>query len=401
MLKRRASRYAATVHSLPAAPWVTLEELAADPHPTLSRLRTEHPVAWVPALNGWLVTTRALVLDAMRDDVRLTVDDPRFSTGQITGPSMLSTDGSEHARHRAPFARPFRLDAVRQRFADACAAQADQLVAGFALAGEAELRTQLAGPLAARLMLIALGFETASEQDVLAWYVEIVDAVSRISAGQAAPPAGFAAYDRLGQAIRESLDNPGPEPSLLAAALGDATELSEAELIANAAVLLFGGIETTEGMIANLLHHLLTTPDVLAALADDPLLLEGAIEESLRLEPAAAILDRYATCDLTLGGVAIPAGDLVILSMAAANRDTTVFSDPDRFDPTRANARLHTTFATGSHVCLGMHLARAEAAAAVRALTRRLPTLRADPARPSSPRGLVFRKPPAVWALWG
>ena len=365
---------------MPVADWVTLEALERDPHPIHARLRAEAPIAWVPVLDGWLVTRRDDVNAAMRDDVGLTVDDPRFSTGRITGPSMLSTDGDEHARHRAPFARPYRLDAVRADFADVAQTEADRLVDAFAADGEADLRAQLAGPLAARMMLIALGLDTADEAEVLGWYARIVAAVEEMSAGGAVDPDALAAYADFGRAVDAAgLEAPG---------------LTRDELVANAAILLFGGVETTEAMIANLLHHLLA-----ADLLDAPDVLDGAIEESLRLEPAAVRIDRYATRDVEIGGVTIPAGDLVILSLASANRDEAVFADPDVFDPERPNVKLHTTFATGPHVCLGMHLARLEARAAVSAL-RRLPGLRADPARPSEPRGLVFRKPSAVWTAW-
>ena len=126
---------------VPSADWVTVEDLERDPHPTLARLRTVGPVVWVPALSGWMITTREDNLAAMRDDVGLTVDDPRFTTGQITGPSMLSTDGAEHARHRTPFARPFRLDAIRERFTHETALEGDRLIDAFA--SDVELRTQL------------------------------------------------------------------------------------------------------------------------------------------------------------------------------------------------------------------------------------------------------------------
>ncbi len=384
----------------PSAEWLTLAELERDPHPALARLRHETPVAWVPALNGWLITTRALVNTAMRDDVGLTVDDPRFSTGQITGPSMLSTDGVEHARHRQPFARPFRLDAVRERFTATAQEESARLVRGFAGDGNAELRTALAAPLAARMMLHALGLPPAAESDTLAWYTTIVDAVTRITAGEPVPTSGRDAYDALGAAILNALDGGDPSTSLLAAALADAASLTNDELVANAAVLLFGGIETTEGMISNLLHHLAATPDLLVAAGRDESLLDGAIEESLRLEPAAAVVDRYATRDVALGGVTIPTGDLVVVSLAAANRDPDVFTDPDTFDPLRANAKLHTTFATGPHVCLGMHLARLEARAAITAVVRELPGVRGDAERSRPPRGLVFRKPPEVRVVW-
>ena len=72
-----------------------------------ARLREREPVSWLPALAAWVVTRRDLALEVMRDDETFTVDDPRFSTGQVVGRSMLTTDGAEHSRHRDPFARRF------------------------------------------------------------------------------------------------------------------------------------------------------------------------------------------------------------------------------------------------------------------------------------------------------
>jgi len=125
------------------------------------------------------------------------------------------------------------------------------------------------------------------------------------------------------------------------------------------------------------------------------------VEESLRLEPAAAVIDRYATRDVELAGARIHEGDFVEISLAGANRDPAYFPDPDRFDLHRENARHNIAFAHGPHVCIGMHLARLEAETAVERLFARLPGLRLDPARPSAPRGLVFRKPPTLDVLWG
>jgi cytochrome P450 len=171
-------------------------------------------------------------------------------------------------------------------------------------------------------------------------------------------------------------------------------------VISNAAVLLFGDIETTEGMIANALLHLLSHPDQLGRVKTDPGLLANAIDESLRLEPAAAVVDRYATADVELAGAPIGRGELVRVSIAAANRDPAVFPDPDRFDVRRKNANRHVAFAHGPHVCIGMHLARLEAHSAIECLLSRLPALRLDPAGPAEPRGLVFRKPPELRVVW-
>ena len=103
------------VSGFPIGAAATLDELERDPHPLLARLREHEPVSWLPCLDGWLVTRHDLVLEAMRDPARFTVDDPRFSTAQVIGPSMLSLDGDEHVRHRAPFTAPFRPAAVRER----------------------------------------------------------------------------------------------------------------------------------------------------------------------------------------------------------------------------------------------------------------------------------------------
>jgi len=362
---------------------VTVAGLEGDPHALLARLRVREPVSWLPAVDGWLVTRRDLALAAMRDAETFTVDDPRFTTAQVVGKSMLSLDGDEHARHRAPFVAPLRLGEVRRTLADAVAEEAERLAGELAPRGEGELRRGFAGPLAAAAVTRALGLEGAATGAVLGWYDAIVAAVTDLSAGRPARPEAARAVAELGEAVRF-----------------DGTGLSDAEVTSNLAVLLFGGIETTEGMIANALVHLLETPRALAAVRADPGRLPAAVEESLRLEPAAAVIDRYATRDTDLGGAEIAAGELVRISITAANRDPATFADPDRFDLERENTGRHLAFAAGPHVCVGMHLARLEAHVALATLLERLPGLRLDPARPPAIRGLVFRKPAALHTVW-
>src|SRR5262249_31644106 len=155
-----------------------------------------------------------------------------------------------------------------------------------------------------------------------------------------------------------------------------------------------------EGMILNAVRHLLEHPDALAAVRGDLGLVANAVEESVRLEPAAAVVDRYATREVELGGAPVRRGDLVTVSIAGANPDPAVFTGPARFDVGRDNARLSLAFAQGPHFCLGAQLARTETTTAVRLLVERLPGLRLDPDHPSGPRGLVFRKPPALYVRW-
>ena len=416
--EQRPADAAAGRSSFPLGAAVTLADLEAEPHPVLARLRRDEPVSWLPALNGWLVTRRDLALLVLRDSAAFTVDDPRFSTAQVVGPSMLSLDGTEHGRHRAPFTAGFSHGAVRSRLASAVVAEADALVASLRPLGAADLRTGLAGPLAVGVVAQTLGLGQADPGTVLEWYGAIVAAVSAL-AGTPGPDgtgpavegavarAGADAFALLDARLRAVIGTAGGPRSLLADAAGSAAGsgaaagpgLSTSEVVSNAAVIMFGGIETTEGMIGNAIYHLLSYPAQLSLVLADPGLVPAAVEESLRLEPAAAVVDRYATRDVQLGGAMIRRGDLVSVSLAGAGRDPEVFTDPDAFDVRRPNARLHLAFAYGPHFCLGAHLARLEAQAAVRAVLG-LPGLRLDPERPSAPHGLVFRKPPSLHVRW-
>ena len=376
---------------------VTLEELERDPHPTLARLRSVEPVSWITALDGWLVTRRDLALEVMRDEATYTVDDPRFSTARVVGPSMLSLDGIAHRAHRDPFAKAFRLAEVRSRFTELVELELERLLDLVEPVGRAELRRDLAGPLSVATMVHALGLGDTDARTALGWYAAIVADVTAITAGKPVAGAGTRAFAELRDAVEAAMQH---ESSLVAEAGSDTVGLTRAEVASNAGVLLFGGIETTEAMIVNAFVHLLSSSEQLATVRADGGLLNGVVEESLRLEPAAAVVDRYATRDTMLGDVAVCRGDMVTVSLAGANRDPAVFPDPDRFDPTRDNVGLHVAFAHGPHVCFGMHLARVEARCALAAALARFSHLRLDPARPSRFRGLVFRKPDEVHVLF-
>ena len=375
----------------------TVEELTGDPHPLLARLRAAEPVSWLPALEGWLVTAHGLARQVMRDAATYTVDDPRFSTARLIGPSMLSLDGPPHTRHRDPFARTFRPAETRARFTAFVQAEVDRLVTALEPAGRAELRAELAGPLAVAVVAEALGLGDTDATTIRSWYEALVSAVSAITAGQPAttPPAYALLRARVEEAIKD--DRPS---SLLAEVAGRPEGLTTAEVVADTAVLMFGGIDTTEGMITNAAAHLLGHPGQFALVQAEPALLTGAIEESVRLEPAASVIDRYAVRDVRLGDAAIRAGDLVRVSIAGANRDPDVFADPDRYDIRREGADRHLSFARGPHFCFGAHLARLETFTALNALLR-LEDLRLDGAPDrTAPRGLVFRKPGEVRVRW-
>ncbi len=360
-------------------------------HEAIAALRASSPVAWAQALGGWVVTSRQLAIEVMRDAATFTVDDPRFSTAQVVGPSMLSLDGVDQRRHRQPFVDAFR-PAVVAHYADRIQQASDGLVIGLQDNGTAELRRQLCGPLAVSVVALSLGLHDVNTTDLLRWYEAIVQSVEGVSQGHPVSEAGAMAYRNLAAAIGEAQL---AEASPLAEA---ALHLTPDEVASNAAVFLFGGIETSEAMTANLIHHLLMHPAQFEAVRNAPELIDGAVDESLRFEPAAARVDRYATCDTTLGGAKISTGDLVVVSLAGANRDPDYFKNPDEFDISRFNARNHVTFAQGPHACIGAQLARMEARSALSSIIKFLPHIRLD-GEPKTA-GVIFRKPVALNVHW-
>jgi cytochrome P450 len=123
--------------------------------------------------------------------------------------------------------------------------------------------------------------------------------------------------------------------------------------------LVTAGNDTTKTMLSSGLLALLQHPEQLAEVRADPSLLPGAVEEILRYENPLHYFRRTTTADTTLHGVDIPAGDKVLMYYTSANRDETVFDDPNTFDIHRS-PNPHLSFGIGEHFCLGAHLARLE-----------------------------------------
>lgn len=346
------------------------------------------------------MTGRAAAVAVLHDPENFTVDDPRFSTARVVGRSMLSTDGAEHARHRAPFTGPFRRRVVEERFTPFVTSTVGRLLGRVHGHRGAELRAELAGPLAAATVAESLGLDGRDDAVVdrlLGWYREIVRSVAGVAEGRPLTAAGGEAMAALRRALEPVIAG-SRGGSLLADAVAAGGPTAD-EAVSDAAVIMFGGIETTEAMILNALWFVLRDTAVRNEVLTSADLVAPAVEESLRLEPAAAVVDRYATRGVEIGGAAIRRGDLVVVSLAGANRDPSEFPDPDRFELRRPNARRHLAFAVGPHVCVGMELARIEATLALQAVLTTLGDVRLGDDVPP-PTGLVFRKPARLPVHW-
>ncbi|MDX3852685.1 cytochrome P450 [Streptomyces sp. AK02-01A] len=391
---------------------VDAEEFTADPYPRLAELRAGGPVRRVrtPFAELWMVvgheTVRSALADPrLRNDIRHSRDWDSDG-GYAIGRNMLQVDPPDHTRLRRLVASEFtgrRIRSLRPRMRDIT----DALLDAMAPEGRADLVEALAFPLPITVICELLGVPDADRNAFRAWSTEMV-AANDPEAATAAAREMTGYLTGLIEGMRPAVAGAGRNDGLLYAMVRSADEdgdgLSTEELLGMAFLLLVAGHETTVNLISSAVHLLLRHPAQLAALRNDWTLLEGAVEEVLRYEPPVpATAYRYTAEPVTLAGTRIPAGEPVVLSLAAANRDPARFTAPERFDIRRdpAETRGHLAFGHGIHHCLGAPLARMEATIALRALFERFPGLALDKAasppdwRPSLLRGL--RRLPVRW----
>ena len=367
----------------------------------LDRLRAVEPISWIPALGGWLATGYAEARQTLSPRAGLTVEAEENLVRASLGTMMLTTDADDHTRLRVPFERPFRMREVGVRFGGAIVAVADDLLDAVAPLGRCELGAAFAAPYAVRMAGRVLGLS--------------LDDVARID-GFYTAFAGAMVYDgnpepqQLADAAREELNlslhgelarcRREPDASVTSQVSNDGeVNLTDDEIAAQLRVTMFGGIETVQSAIMNTILLLLRDPNQLEAVRVDSELLPNAIEESMRLIPPVAFIERWTPHPSEIGGVEIGVGEFVGASVLAANRDPAMFEDPLRYDVRRPNARRHLAFSFGEHYCLGAHLARIEIVGAVRRLLEALPGLRLVGCE--EPAGFAFRRPATLDLAWG
>lgn len=181
----------------------------------------------------------------------------------------------------------------------------------------------------------------------------------------------------------------------------EGNDISDHEIASLLYSMLFAGHETTTTLISNSLRMLLSNPETYQALVEDPEKIPGAIDEVLRMAGSIVAWRRKATRDAEIAGVKIPEGSGVLLLMGSANRDASVFENPDVFDIGRENARNHMSFGYGIHFCLGNLLAKLQGKVALEEITKKIPTLRLMPgADINFIENISFRVPTSVPVEW-
>ncbi|MFI6283754.1 cytochrome P450 [Streptomyces sp. NPDC051018] len=366
-------------------------ELLADPYGVYDRLRETAPVHRVTGPDGlpvWLVTRYEDVRRGLADP-RLSLDKRNSAPGGYKGlglppaldANLLNMDPPDHTRIRRLVSRAFtarRIEELREPVRRI----ADDLLDGMAAERRADLVAAYAAPLPITVICELLGVPPHSRRDFREW----TDAL--LMPDPAGPgrtrDAMAAVVGFFSELLAHKRARPGDD--LLSALIGareesgpDGTDrLSEDELMSLAFLILFAGYENSVQLIGNATLALLRHPGQLAALRADPGRMGAAVEEFLRYEgPALLALRRFPVEDMTIGGVTVPKGETVLLSLSSANRDPGRFPEPGRLDPDRDTAG-HLALGHGIHYCLGAPLARLETEVALTALLERFPKLELD-----------------------
>ena len=365
--------------------FVASPQVRAEPWPLYQRLHRRGPIRGGPQ-GVWLVASHAEVVRVLRE-LPTTVHESEAEGFESPEPSdfwqlmsrtLLFTDPPDHTRLRRLVSRRFTprtVDALREPVTELI----ERALFDLHGRGGGDLVTDLALPFPVAVIGELLGLPEVDRERFIAWARAIAPRLDiSIFRDDAINRAGNEGAREMAAYFNDLLDHPDRlDPAGLLAVLVDEDEqdrLDRTELIALCSLLLLAGFETTTNLIANSIHSLLTQPEHLAAIREDTVDMDLAVEELLRHDGPVQFAQRVLLEDTELDGHRIPAKTLVALLIGAANRDPLVFERPDDLDLTRS-PNPHVALSTGIHHCLGAALARLEAAVAIPAIVRSLPDL--------------------------
>ncbi len=379
-----------------------------DPAELYARLRQD-PVSWSEEFDGWFLSryddVKTSSIDGPLSNERIShlkdelpgLEDLLKDYARVLRGALFMTDPPAHTRLRKLTRGGFthasveRWRTVIQGIVDSCLDKVQK-------AGRMNIVADFADPIPSILMAELFDISAEDRDEFFKWSIDL-------AAFFGSPLGDLKEKARLANEGTRKLEEyflhlitlrrqrPGQDLVSFFIQRQEEGTLSEAEVSAQCVALLAAGTTTTADQLSNCVEALLRNPDQLPRLQQDPGLIAGAVQETLRYEPAAPFIYKLATDDFTIADQEISKGQRVFLGFGPANRDPKTFTDPDRLDVERSNSRQHLAFGSGPHWCLGADLASVEIEIALGTLLRRMPNLQFDETRPSRRRweSLTFR----------
>jgi len=357
----------------------TVPEAYADPetwHAVAARLRREDPVCRIEAPDFapfYAVTKHADVIEIERQPERfLNTSNSILAPLSRRGPdailkTLINIDGEEHRAYRAMTNDWFKPGNIRRSFEphirELARKYVDRMVE---LGGECDFALDIARFYPLQVIMSILGVPESDEPLMLDLTQKIFGADDKDFGPGGTPESLRAVIAQMIQyftaVTADRRAHPGEDlASVIAnAKFPDGRPLDDAGTIGYYAIVATAGHDTTSSTLAGGFEALIRNPEQLALLQREPERIDNAVEEMIRWVTPVRHFLRHAQEDYVLRGTQLHKGDVLLMSYLSANRDEDVFTDPGRFDVTRANASEHLAFGTGVHFCLGALLARLE-----------------------------------------
>jgi len=389
-------------------------EFAADPYPLYARLREQDGLHYYPDFDIWLASRFEDVAAIANDRTMVRSLEGLVAPEEIAAQkragnwhdmphhsrfvqfSLLDSDGAVHDRLRAQVFRLFTPVMVAN-LRDGIQAYVDRLIDGLADRDEIDFTEDLAAPVPGHIIGRLLGVPDEDCPQLRVWSENIVQYfdIDRSDERKAIAETNTTEfYDYLRGLKRQRLKEPRPDLISELIAAETAGHLNEDEFISTCMLILMAGHGSTIDVLGSGMHALLRFPDQMVRLRADPGLFRTAIPEMFRFESPLPFFHRYCTEDGEIAGRRFPRGTKIGLLYGAANRDPAAFPDADRFDAGRAPNR-HLAFGSGTHFCLGNHLARLDMEIIFSTLLRRFSSIELIE-EPVYKRGLSVRGPKSL-----
>lgn len=393
---------------------ITIEELENDPYPFYARLRDEAPLAYVPALGCWVAATKDMCQ-------RIAGSDDTDFEGVITpagrrtfgDPAVLDANGAQHDELRAMVDPGLQPSEVDRYVEDLARPIARRYLAEFEDTGHADLVAQYCEPVSVRSLGDLLGLHEVSSDKLREWFHKLNVSFTNAAVddnGEFANPRGFDPGDEAKTEIRAICDplldrwTTDPDDSALSHWLHDGMppgQVRDREVIyPNLFVFLLGAMQEPGHAMASTIAGLFTRPDQMERVIDEPPLIRRAISEGVRwTAPIWSAVARRNKQDMTIDGIHLPAGSVVMMSYGSANHDETDYGAPSRYDLDRTPIP-NLAFGAGKHACAGTYFATEVVRIGLEELFEAIPNLERDESQEVDFWGWGFRGPTTLHAIW-